>query len=140
MSANGGFFFASLSMPPGWTYTPSGSTESDTLSGPGGGELHMGGPTAMASGDSCSSYVQANQVSPYNFRFAGEKPITVGGVRTTEDWYTGSRVGSPATLFSIVVDSDLTGCLGIEAFDGSTPVDQQTMNQLFSSIVFHRND
>jgi hypothetical protein len=138
-SANGGFFFASLSMPPGWTYVPSGSSDqSDALIAPQG-ELHMGGPTAMSSGETCSDYVQTNQVGGFDLKLAGEEPITVGGVRTTEDWYTGSPSGTPETLFSIPVESDLTGCVGIEALTGSTPLDHQTMDQLFDSIVFHPN-
>jgi hypothetical protein len=139
MSADAPNFFSTLVMPPGWTYVPSGSSNtSDTLVG-SPGELHMGGPTAMAPSETCSEYVQTNQGRP-DLKLAGEEPITVGGVNTTEYWYTGVANGSSTTLFSIVVESDLTGCLGIEALSGSTLIDHQTIDRLFDSIVFHPTD
>jgi hypothetical protein len=140
VSANAPHFFSSLLMPPGWTYVPSGSSNtSDALVGSPGG-LHMAGPTAMGPSETCSEYVQTNQVGPYELKLAGEEPITVGGVPTTEDWYTGAANGSSETLFSVVVESDLTGCLGIQALSGSTLTDHQTIDRLFDSIVFHRAD
>lgn len=136
-SANGGSFFASLSVPPGWTYVPASSPNlSDALMSPHGA-LHMGGPTALSSGETCSDYVQTDQIAGFGLKPAGTEPITVGGLQTTEAWYSGSPSGSPETLYSIAVESDLVGCLGIEALTGSTPVDHQTMDHLFSSIVFH---
>ena len=146
VAANENAYVASLRIPPSWKYVPADRSGrncgrsvcytyySDTLQGPGGADVAMGGPTSQVS--TCKDYAQAQTGAGYVQ--TGEEAITVSGIRTTEYTYTQQTGAGTYAQYIVPVESDLVGCMNLHAA-GRPPVDHATIDRIFASIKFHPN-
>jgi hypothetical protein len=149
VAANENSYFASILIPPSWQYVPADRTgncgtavcysgSSDTLQGPEGAVIAIGGPTAMGAGETCTDYAQAQAGAGYHL--SGEEPISISGIRTTEYVYIGQQGGVTYAQYIIPLESSLIDCASLHAIAVQSTTDHATIDKIFGSIEVHRSD
>jgi hypothetical protein len=149
VAANENTYFASVLIPPSWQYVPADRTgncgtavcysgSSDTLQGPEGAVIAIGGPTAMGAGETCTDYAQAQTGAGYHL--SGEEPISISGIRTTEYVYIGQQGGVTYAQYIIPLESSLIDCASLHAIAVQSTTDHATIDKIFGSVEFHRSN
>jgi len=139
-------YFASMVIPPSWQYVPANRTgncgtaicysgSSDTLQGPDGTIIAIGGPTAMGTGETCTDYARGETGGGYHF--TGDVAVTVGGISTVEYTYM-SQQGAVTYVQDIVpLESTLIGCASLHAIGVQSAMSAATIARIFTAIGFH---
>jgi hypothetical protein len=146
VAANENTYFVSMTIPTSWHYVPADpaghcgtavcySGSSDTLQGPDGAIVAIGGPTAMGTGETCTDYALAQAGAGYNL--SGTVPITISGITTTEYIYVGQPGDLAHAQYIIPLESGLIGCASLHAIAVQSTAGHATIDRIFGTVEIH---